>query len=126
MLLLRVFTVLALVLAGVGFYGVMAFIVAQQTREIGIRVALGASRGRVARAILSRGTALAAIGAAIGLVVSRWGTHLIENQLYGVTRSDPASLIVGALVLMSAALLACVVPTRRALAVDPMTAIRAD
>jgi len=125
-LVLSLFTGLALTLAGVGLYGVMAYTVAQQTREIGIRVALGASGSRIARGVLGRGTFLAVLGAAIGLVAANWATKMIENQLHGVTRSDPLSLASGAIVLVLVAVIACVVPTRRALAVDPMTAIRAD
>jgi putative ABC transport system permease protein len=126
MLVLAVFTILALVLAGIGLYGVMAFLVTQETREIGIRMALGATRARIAQRVFVRGTLLAAIGAIIGLVVSRWGTRLIENQLFGVSRSDSLSLAVGTIVLITTAILACLVPTRRALAIDPMTAIRAE
>jgi predicted permease len=126
MTLLTVLTALALILAAVGLYGMMAYTVAQQTREIGIRVALGASGDRIARSIVGRGAALAAVGAAIGLAAATWGTRVIQSQLYGVTRLDPASFAIGAAVLVGAALIACIVPTRRALAVDPMTAIRAD
>lgn len=126
MLVLSIFTGLALTLAGVGLYGVMAYTVTQQTREIGIRVALGASGSRIARGVLGRGTWLAVLGAAIGLAAATWATKMIENQLHGVTRSDPLSFIAGAFILVFIAVLACVVPTRRALAVDPMTAIRAD
>jgi predicted permease len=126
MLVLSIFTGLALALAGVGLYGVMAYTVAQQTREIGIRVALGASGSRIARSVLWRGTWLAVLGAAIGLAAANWATKMIESQLHGVTRSDPLSFVSGALVLILVAVAACVVPTRRALAVDPMTAIRAD
>jgi len=126
MLLLSVFTTLALVLAAVGLYGVMAYTVAQHTREIGIRVALGASGERIVRSVIGRGAALATVGAMIGLGAAVWGTKLIENQLYGLARLDAPSFAIGALVLISAAIAACIVPTRRALAVDPMTAIRAD
>ncbi|HKW11739.1 MAG TPA: FtsX-like permease family protein, partial [Gemmatimonadaceae bacterium] len=126
MALLAVFTALALVLAAVGLYGVMSYTVAQRTREIGIRIALGSPRGRIARLIVIRGLALAVIGAAIGLGVSAWGSKLIASSLYGITRSDPASFIAGAVVLVAVALAACVIPTRRALAVDPVSAIRAD
>jgi predicted permease len=125
-LVLGIFTGLALTLAGVGLYGVMAYTVTQQTREIGIRVALGASGSRIARGVLGRGTWLAVLGATIGLVAAMWATKMIENQLHGVTRSDPLSFVSGAIILVLVAVLACVVPTRRALAVDPMTAIRAD
>ena len=101
MLLLGLLTALALLLAGVGLYGVMAYVVAQQTREIGIRVALGATHWRVATDVMMRGVTLSAAGAVIGLVLSRWGTRLIEHQLYGVTRSDATSFIVGAVVLIA-------------------------
>jgi putative ABC transport system permease protein len=126
MLLLSLFTVLAVVLAMIGLYGVMSYMVAQRTREIGIRIALGASAGRVARGVVTRGITLAAIGGVLGLLLSRWGGRLIEHQLYGVGRSDPVSFILGASALMVTALLACIIPTRRALAVDPIAAIRAD
>jgi putative ABC transport system permease protein len=126
MLLLTVFTSLALVLAAVGMYGVMTYNVTQKTREIGIRVALGAPSGRIARSVLVTGAALAIVGSAIGLAFAAWGTKLIENQLYGVARSDVVSFVAAVVVLVGAALIACVVPMRRALSVDPITAIRAD
>ncbi len=126
MLVMTVFGALGLALASIGLYGVMAYTVAQETREIGIRVALGASRADIVRRVLIRGTALAIVGALVGLCVATWGTRLIENQLYGVERLDPSSFVAGAVVLIGAALLACIVPSRRALAVDPMTAIRAE
>jgi putative ABC transport system permease protein len=126
MLLLAVLTTLALVLAAVGMYGVMTYTVTQKTREIGIRVALGAPSGRIARSVLVTGAALAIAGSVIGLSFAAWGTKLIENQLYGVARSDIVSFMAAVIVLVGAALLACVVPTRRALSVDPITAIRAD
>lgn len=125
-LLLTIFTLLALILTSVGLYGVMTYTVAQQTREIGIRVALGASGQRIARGVIARATALAIAGAAAGLIAASWGTKLIESQLHGVTRLDPASYVIGGAVLVGAALLASVVPVRRAVSVDPMTAIRAD
>jgi putative ABC transport system permease protein len=124
--LLTVFTVLALLLAGIGLYGVMAHSVTQQTREIGIRVALGASGAQIARRVVGRGVALAAAGAALGVFGASVGTKLIEGELYGVTRSDLVSFVAAGVVLLGAALAACVVPARRALAVDPATAIRAD
>ncbi|MDB4875759.1 MAG: permease [Gemmatimonadetes bacterium] len=126
MLLLTVFTLLALVLAAVGLYGVMAYSVAQRTREIGIRVALGAPRGAVARMVVARGVILACIGAALGLGGAYLGTRLIVKLLYGVAPVDALSFTTGAVVLILAALAACVVPTRRALGVDPIRAIRAD
>jgi predicted permease len=126
MMLLVVFTLLALVLAAVGLYGVMAYAVAQQTREIGIRIALGATPGAIAKAVLSRGVIMAAVGAVIGAIGARWGSKLLEHMLYGVTRTDAASFTIGVLVLIVTAVLACLVPMRRAVAVDPLIAIRAD
>ena len=126
MLLLTVFTMLALALAAIGLYGVMAYTVAEQTREIGIRVALGATRSHIARSVIVRGAVMAVVGSAAGVAGAIWGTKLIETQLYGVERSDAISFVAAVLVLLTAALVACIVPTRRALAVDPMTAIRAD
>jgi putative ABC transport system permease protein len=126
MMLLTLFTALALALAAIGLYGVLGYTVAQRTREIGIRVALGAPRARIARSVIVGGIALALSGAAVGLGIAHWGTKVIESQLFGVARSDSASFFAAAIVLVVAALLACIVPTRRALAVDPMTAIRAD
>jgi len=126
MLILTAFTVLALVLAGIGLYGVMSYSVAERTREIGIRVALGATRGRVAQMVVASGVVVGLIGSVIGVVVASWGTKLIERQLYDVGRLDIVSFSVAIVVLFLAAVVASVVPTRRALAVDPMTAIRAD
>jgi predicted permease len=123
-LVLGSFSVVALALAAIGLYGLMAFTVAQETREIGIRLALGASRGHLVRRVLARGGGLAAGGTAAGLVAGIWATKLIESRLHGVSRLDPTVYGTGALVLLAAALAACVVPTRRALAVDAMTAMR--
>jgi ABC-type antimicrobial peptide transport system permease subunit len=117
---------LALVLAAIGLYGVMAYSVAQRTREIGIRVALGATRGRIARAVVTKGASLALAGSAVGVTIALWGTKLIEHELYGVAKRDTVSLGASVIVLIAVGVLACVVPARRALAVDPMTAIRAD
>jgi putative ABC transport system permease protein len=126
MLVLTVFTVLALVLAGIGLYGVMSYGVAQRTREIGIRVALGATRGRVAQMVVASGLVVGLIGSVVGVMVAGWATKLIERQLYDVERLDMVSFAVAIVVLFLAAVVASIVPARRALAVDPMTAIRAD
>jgi predicted permease len=126
MMLLTLFTVLALVLACIGLYGVMAYSVAQRTREIGIRMALGASGSSIARTIITRGAALGGAGAIVGLVLAYWGTRIIQGSLFGISRLDAPSFVVGALLLMVSAVAACVAPTRRAVAVDPITAIRAD
>ncbi len=126
MLLLGVFSVLALVLAAVGLYGVMAYAVAQRTREIGIRMALGASRRDVGRAVVRQGVTLAVIGGAIGLGASLWATSLLTKMLYGVAHTDAVSFIAGAVVLLGTAVLACAVPARRAVSIDPAIAMRAD
>jgi putative ABC transport system permease protein len=120
------FTGLSVILAAVGLYGMMAYSVAQRTREIGIRVALGASRQAIGRSIVGRGAFLGVIGAGVGLLLAIWGTRVIEGSLFGVTRLDVPSFLIGGVVLVAIAVLACVAPMRRAVAVDPMTAIRAD
>ena len=126
MLLLAAFTLLALVLAAVGLYGVLAYAVAQRTREIGIRMALGATRRAIARTVIGQGALLTVIGIAVGLAGSFWATKLIDKMLYGVPRSDPVSFAAGALLLFATAMAACLVPMRRAVAVDPAIAMRAE
>jgi len=126
MTLLVAFTGLALVLAAVGLYGVMAYAVAQQTREIGIRIALGATRSAIASSVLRRGVLMAAAGALVGVIGARWASKLLESMLYGVGRTDPLSFAIGVAVLLATALAACLVPVRRAVAVDPLISIRAD
>jgi putative ABC transport system permease protein len=126
MLLLAIFTGLALVLAAVGLYGVMAYAVAQRTREIGIRVALGATAGHIARRVVGRGLLLAMLGMGAGLVGAHWGTRVLSNMLSGVSPNDPWSYGAAALALLVTAVAACVVPTRRAARVDPMVAMRSE
>jgi putative ABC transport system permease protein len=126
MVLLVAFTLLALLLAAVGLYGVMAYAVAQQTREIGIRIALGATRSAIAKSVLSRGVLMASIGALVGALGARWGSKLLEHMLYGVARTDAASFAIGVTVLIVTAVVACLVPMRRAVSVDPLVSIRAD
>jgi predicted permease len=124
MTILLVFTGVALLLAAFGLYGVLAYAVAQRTGEIGIRIALGATPRQVSRLVMEEGLALAMIGGIIGLVGSWWATRIVAKLLYGVTRTDPLSFAVGAAVLLAAALMACRVPARRALRVDPVEALR--
>jgi putative ABC transport system permease protein len=126
MLLLALFTGLALVLAAVGLYGVLAYAVAQRTREIGIRIALGATRRTIARAIVGQGALLAVCGIVVGLGGAYWATKFIDKMLYGVPRGDPLSFAAGALLLFATAMAACLVPMRRAVAVDPLIAMRAE
>lgn len=118
------FSGLALFLSAIGLYGVVAATVSQRTREIAIRMALGAERTDVARLVVRHGAALAAIGAAIGLPAAWVSARLITSLLYGVGAFDPMTTIVTPFVLIGVALLASYLPSRRALRVDPMTALR--
>jgi predicted permease len=126
MFLLVVFTGVAVGLAAIGLYGVLAYTVAQRTRDIGIRIALGATRARVARSVMVQGLVLAIIGTVLGLVGARAGVRWIGSMLYGVEQTDVVAFAASAALLLVIALLACFVPMRRAVGVDPMVAIRAD
>lgn len=125
-ILTGVFALLAASLASVGIYSLIAYSVAERTREIGIRAALGANRIAVVRMILAEGLALAAIGVAIGLAGAFFLTQTLQTLLYEVTPTDPAVLVTTCLGVFLVALLASVVPALRALRVDPMTALRAE
>ncbi len=128
--LLIIFAALALVLASIGIYGVMSYSVAQRTRELGIRMALGAQAGRVRRLVMGEGLFLAAIGVVVGLVLAfALNTGLaaeLAGMLYGVKAVDPATFVGVAAVVLAVAALACFVPARRATRVDPMVALRHD
>ena len=124
--LLTAFAVVALGLAIVGVYGVMAFFVAQRSQEIGIRLALGASPAVVRRLVIGRGMRAAVLGAALGLGVSIPVTRLIGGLLFGVTPSDPIAYALAPVLLLSTALLASYVPARRATRIDPIRAIKAQ
>jgi putative ABC transport system permease protein len=126
MTLLGVFAGLALALASIGLYGVMALIVAQRTRELGIRFALGASRGDVLRLVLGQGAVLVGIGLAAGLLGALVASRALRSVLYNVAPLDPAALISALLVLSLVALIACFLPARRACLVDPIEALRME
>jgi len=122
--LLAAFAGTALVLAGVGIYGVIAYLVAERTREIGVRMALGARRGQVVGMVLGQAAPLAAIGIGAGLVAS-WGlTRLMSSLLYGVSPNDPAVFAAVAAALGTTAMAACLGPAIKAAHVDPITALR--
>jgi predicted permease len=125
-LILTVFAALALVLAVVGLYGVIAATVVERTREIGVRIALGAQPRAVRWLVLRQGLILTATGAAIGLATCLAVTRMLSSVLYEVSPSDPVSLAAAAAALLLVALLACYIPARRATRVDPIVALRAE
>ncbi len=126
MLLLSGFAALALILACVGIYGVISYLVEQRTREIGVRIALGAQRAEVLRLVLREGAGMAVIGVAFGAVAALGLTRLMANQLFGVTAHDPLTFSGVAALILLVALAACYVPALRATRVDPVVALRAE
>jgi len=124
MFLLGLFAGLSMILAAVGLYGVMSYSVSQRTHEIGIRIAVGARRGDVLKLVMGQGARLAALGLSAGILGALALTRLMKSLLFGVTPTDPATLAAVVLLMMVVVSLACLVPARRAMRVDPMVALR--
>jgi len=125
-LLLGIFGGTALLLAAVGIYGVMAYLVKMRTHEIGVRMALGAHRKDVMWMVLRHGLTLTLLGVAAGTAGALWLTRFIAGQLFGVQPTDPATFALVALTMIGIAVLACLIPGRRATNVDPAIALRHD
>ena len=121
--LLGAFAALGVVLAAVGLYGVMAYLVTQRTHEIGIRMTLGAQRRDILQLVMGRGSKLAFVGVAFGLLAALALTRLLKSELFGVTATDPVTFVCVSILLIVVALAACYVPTHRAMRVDPMVAL---
>jgi putative ABC transport system permease protein len=117
---------LALILAALGIYGVIAYSVSRRTQEIGIRVALGAQRSAVLKLIIGEGMKRALVGVAMGLIAALLLTRVMKSLLFEVSATDPLTFAANALLLSSVALLACWLPARRAARVDPMEALRTE
>ena len=124
--LLGTFGVLALLLAAVGTYGLLAYTVQTQRKDIGIRMALGARPAAIVGGVLSRGLRLATLAAAVGVIASLGVTRLLTSQLAGVAPNDPLTFVVSVGVLLAAVVLASLVPAYRASRVDPIVTLRAD
>lgn len=124
--LFAVFAAVALALGMIGVYGVLSFLVSKRTREIGVRIALGAQRSHLLWMILGEGARLALVGISLGVVAALLVTRLLSSQLYGVTATDLPTYAVVVLAMTAATLLACYIPTRRAMSVDPLVALRHD
>jgi ABC-type antimicrobial peptide transport system permease subunit len=126
LILIGVFAAAAIVLTIVGVYGVIAYAVAQRTRELALRIALGATSANIASMVLRRGLALGAAGVVLGVPIALLLTRFLSSMLYGVSSANVATYVLASLGIVAVGLTACYVPARRAAAVDPATALRAD
>ncbi|MGC1768977.1 MAG: FtsX-like permease family protein, partial [Candidatus Acidiferrales bacterium] len=124
--LLGLFAAVALLLAAIGIYGVMAYSFSQRTHEVGIRIALGAQRADILRMALSEGMQIVAIGLATGLAGAAIMTRLFRSMLFNVAPADPITFATAAAILAAVALMACYIPAQRATQVDPLTALREE
>jgi putative ABC transport system permease protein len=122
--LMGVFGGIALLLSAIGVYGVMSYMVSEQTHEIGLRVALGAARGSVLRMVLRRGLTTTGAGLAVGLPLAYAFARLMESMVFGVAATDPVTFVSIPLALLMAAALAVYIPARRAMNIDPIVALR--
>ena len=125
-MLATAFGALGTLLAAIGLYGVIAFSVARRTKEIGLRMALGANSGSVLGMVMRQGFGLAGIGVAVGGLLAAGAGFALRGLLYGITPLDPAAWLAAMLTLLAAAAIANLVPARRAMRVDPMTALRTE
>jgi putative ABC transport system permease protein len=126
MYLLGCFAAVALVLASVGLFGVLAYLVSQRTRDIGIRLALGAARHDIVKLIVGQGMMLALGGAVLGITVALASARVMQSLLFSVSPRDPVTFAAVPLVLIAIALVACYLPARRAMRVDPLVALRSE
>jgi len=124
MILLGIFAGLALLLASIGIYGVVSYVIGQRTQEIGVRIAMGAQRSEVFRLVLAQGATMAALGAAVGLVAALALTRLMGTMLYAISAADPLTYLCVVVLLFLVSMAACWLPARRAAGMNPVDALR--